>query len=49
MIQKEYIKPELAIVILRPHQMLITSVTVTGLDEDFEGYGGEGNDDDEAD
>jgi len=42
MIQKEYIKPEFTIVILKPHHLLqISAPKTTGL-EGHEGYEGEG-------
>lgn len=49
MIQKEYIKPEFTVVILKPHYLLQNSVTVKGLDQDYKGYGGDGEETDEAD
>ena len=45
MIQKEYIKPEFTIVILKPHHLLQNSLPTTqGLDG-FDGYGGEAEED----
>ncbi|MBQ9561660.1 MAG: hypothetical protein IJV10_05225 [Prevotella sp.] len=45
MIKKEYITPDVKVVKLNQHIMLGTS----GLDDDFGGYSGESNEDDDAD
>lgn len=50
--KKIYIQPDVQVIALKIENLLQTGspkLTVTGLDEDFKGNGGDGNENDEAD
>lgn len=49
--KKIYIQPDIQVIALKIEDLLQTGskLTVTGLDEDFKGNGGDGNENDEAD
>lgn len=50
--KKIYIQPDIQVIALKIENLLQTGspkLTVTGLDDDFKGNGGDGNENDEAD